>query len=86
MVDGVDQHLLAWHEALEQNGIELSVWRIHRKIGMSGGMMARGLLRKTGRGLDPGLVPQVEERHVEASRSVRIGSDRSGGRADCSPA
>lgn len=48
LVDSVYQHVLAWHEALEQVGIELSVWRIHRKIGMSGGLFANALLRETG--------------------------------------
>jgi phosphoglycolate phosphatase-like HAD superfamily hydrolase len=36
LVDSVYQHVLAWKEALDAEGIELSVWRIHRKIGMSG--------------------------------------------------
>src|ERR1700733_2362927 len=48
LVDSVYQHVLAWHEALEQEGIELSVWRIHRKIGMSGGLFTNMLLRETG--------------------------------------
>src|SRR5439155_1538819 len=38
LVDSVYQHVLAWREALESVGIELSVWRIHRRIGMSGGL------------------------------------------------
>jgi len=40
LVDSVYQHVLAWREALEQAGIELAVWRIHRRIGMSGGLLA----------------------------------------------
>ncbi|QZO02580.1 hypothetical protein [Chenggangzhangella methanolivorans] len=36
LVDSVYQHVLAWKDALDAEGIELSVWRIHRKIGMSG--------------------------------------------------
>ena len=35
LVDSVYQHVLAWREALEASGIELAVWRIHRRIGMS---------------------------------------------------
>jgi HAD superfamily hydrolase (TIGR01509 family) len=38
LVDSVYQHVLAWREALEKSGIELAVWRIHRRIGMSGGL------------------------------------------------
>jgi beta-phosphoglucomutase-like phosphatase (HAD superfamily) len=37
-VDSVYQHVLAWKAALDAEKIELSVWRIHRKIGMSGGL------------------------------------------------
>ena len=53
-MDSVYHHVLAWQEALEQDGIHLSVWRIHRKIGMSGGLLANAMLRETGRDGDPG--------------------------------
>ncbi|CAH2929907.1 MAG: Phosphatase yqaB (EC [uncultured Paraburkholderia sp.] len=43
----VYQHVLAWKEALDSEGISLSVWRIHRKIGMSGGLFTNQLLRET---------------------------------------
>ncbi len=49
LVDSVYQHVLAWREALERAGTELSVWRIHRRIGMSGGLFANALLRETSR-------------------------------------
>jgi HAD superfamily hydrolase (TIGR01509 family) len=45
LVDSVYQHVLAWKEALDAEGIELSFWRIHRKIGMSGGLFTNQLLR-----------------------------------------
>src|SRR5438552_10542935 len=48
LVDSVYQHVLAWREALERSGIELAVWRIHRRIGMSGGLLVNALLRETG--------------------------------------
>jgi HAD superfamily hydrolase (TIGR01509 family) len=66
LVDSVYQHVLAWHEALQEAGIELAVWRIHRRIGMSGGLFTRALLRETGRDLDEALLVQLQERHVEA--------------------
>ena len=56
LVDSVYQHVLAWHRALQELGIELSIWRIHRRIGMSGGLFARALLREMGRDLDDGLL------------------------------
>jgi len=49
LVDSVYQHVLAWREALEKLGIDLAVWRIHRRIGMSGGLLVNALLREIGR-------------------------------------
>ena len=48
LIDSVYQHVLAWREALEDTGMELSVWRIHRRIGMSGGLFVNALSRETG--------------------------------------
>lgn len=53
LVDSVYQHVLSWREALEAEGIQLSVWRIHRKIGMSGGLLTNMLLRETGIEIEP---------------------------------
>jgi HAD superfamily hydrolase (TIGR01509 family) len=75
LVDSVYQHVLAWHEALCEGGIELSVWRIHRRIGMSGGLFTRALLRETGREMDEGLLARVRGGHAEAYRR-RIGEVR----------
>ena len=47
LVDSVYQHVLAWKEALDGAGIELSAWRI-RNIGMSGGLFTNQLVRETG--------------------------------------
>jgi HAD superfamily hydrolase (TIGR01509 family) len=68
LVDSVYQHVLAWHEALRACGIELSVWRIHRRIGMSGGLFTRQLLRETGRELDEALLARLRDGHAEAYR------------------
>jgi len=53
LIDSVYQHVLAWKEALDTEGITLSVWRIHRKIGMSGGLFTNQLLRETGLEISP---------------------------------
>jgi HAD superfamily hydrolase (TIGR01549 family) len=65
LLDSVYQHVLAWHEALQQEGIELSVWRIHRRVGMSGGLFAKALLRETGAELDPARTARLQRLHVE---------------------
>jgi HAD superfamily hydrolase (TIGR01549 family) len=68
LVDSVYQHVLAWQEALEACGIELSVWRIHRRMGMSGGLFVGALLRETGRPVDAELVARLQRFHAEAYR------------------
>jgi HAD superfamily hydrolase (TIGR01509 family) len=66
LVDSVYQHVLAWREALEGAGIELSVWRIHRRIGMSGGLLVNALLRETGTPISAEQVANVQRLHAEA--------------------
>jgi len=75
LVDSVYHHVLAWKRALDAEGIELSVWRIHRKIGMSGGLFTHQLLRETGLDIDAALIERLRERHALAyqqqSASIR---------------
>ncbi|CAL8981885.1 HAD-IA family hydrolase [Rhodoplanes serenus] len=74
LVDSVYQHVLAWHEALEAESIPLSVWRIHRKIGMSGGLFTNMLLRETGLELDAERAERLQRLHAESygRRSAEI--------------
>jgi HAD superfamily hydrolase (TIGR01549 family) len=66
LVDSVYQHVLAWHEALEAEGIRLSVWRIHRKIGMSGGLFTNMLLRETALDIDAERIERLRRLHAAA--------------------
>ena len=66
LVDSVYQHVLAWREALESCGIELAVWRIHRRIGMSGGLLVNALLRETGRQVSNKQAESLQRSHAEA--------------------
>ena len=66
LVDSVYQHVLAWRDALESAGIELAVWRIHRRIGMSGGLFVNALLRETGRELKPEQAAKIMQVHGAA--------------------
>jgi HAD superfamily hydrolase (TIGR01549 family) len=68
LIDSVYQHVIAWRAALETIGIDLSVWRIHRRIGMSGGLFVQALLRETGRSLSPEEVTRLQATHAEAFR------------------
>jgi HAD superfamily hydrolase (TIGR01549 family) len=66
LVDSVYQHVLAWREALEAGGIHLAVWRIHRQIGMSGGLFVNALLRETGHTVSTEEAERLQQLHGEA--------------------
>jgi HAD superfamily hydrolase (TIGR01509 family) len=66
LIDSVYQHVLAWREALEHTGMELSVWRIHRRIGMSGGLFVNALLREVGGDLSAVDSERLQSIHAEA--------------------
>ena len=76
LVDSVYQHVLSWKEALDAEDIPLSVWRIHRKIGMSGGLFTHILLRETGVEITPERIERLSRAHAAAykrhARSVRL--------------
>ena len=75
LVDSVYQHVLAWKDALDAEGIPLAVWRIHRKIGMSGGLFTHILLRETGLEITPERVDRLRRAHAQAFNE-RAGSVR----------
>src|SRR3984893_2663851 len=64
LIDSVYQHVIAWRAALSEIGIDLSVWRIHRRIGMSGGLFVHALLRETGRSLSAEDIRELQLAHA----------------------
>jgi len=70
LVDSVYQHVLAWKEALDTEGIELSVWRIHRRIGMSGGLFTNQLFREVGLEIDEERGARLLQLHAGAYRRL----------------
>ena len=66
LMDSVYHHVLAWQQALARDGIHLSVWRIHRRIGMSGGLLANAMLREIGRPVTADDADLLRRYHAEA--------------------
>jgi HAD superfamily hydrolase (TIGR01549 family) len=66
LVDSVYQHVVAWREALEAVGINLPVWTIHRRIGMSGGLFVNALAREIDTDLDRETLARLPELHFQA--------------------
>jgi HAD superfamily hydrolase (TIGR01509 family) len=70
LVDTVYAHVFAWHRALAEAGLPVEGWRIHRKIGMSGGLFTRAVAREVGRDLDAEEIEAVQRRHGELFREL----------------
>jgi len=70
LVDTVYAHVFAWQRALAEVGMPIDGWRIHRRIGMSGGLFARAVAREVGRPLDDVEIEAAQRRHGELFREL----------------
>lgn len=70
LVDTVYAHVFAWQRAFAELGLPIDGWRIHRRIGMSGGLFARAAAREIGRPLSPTEVETIQRRHGEIYREI----------------
>ncbi|MFN2628611.1 MAG: HAD family hydrolase [Gaiellaceae bacterium] len=70
LVDTVYAHVFAWQRALAEAGMPIDGWRIHRRIGMSGGLFARAVAREVGRPLSEVEAEEIQHRHGEVFREL----------------
>ncbi len=70
LVDTVYGHVFAWQRALAQCGMPIDGWRIHRRVGMSGGLFTRAVARELGRELTDEEAEEVQHRHGELFREL----------------
>jgi beta-phosphoglucomutase-like phosphatase (HAD superfamily) len=60
LVDTVYAHIFSWQRALAEAAMAIDGWRIHRRIGMSGGLFTRAVARELGRELSVGLAASAQ--------------------------
>jgi phosphoglycolate phosphatase-like HAD superfamily hydrolase len=65
LIDSVYQHVLAWRKALDSVGIDLPIWKIHRRIGMSGGLFVAALARELEHPLTAAETARLGDLHAE---------------------
>jgi HAD superfamily hydrolase (TIGR01549 family) len=70
LVDTVYAHVFAWQRALAEAEMPIDGWRIHRRIGMSGGLFTRAVARELGRPLTPEEVEAIQARHGRLFREL----------------
>jgi HAD superfamily hydrolase (TIGR01549 family) len=71
LVDSVYQHVFAWQKALQECGYDLPLWRIHRKIGMSGALLMNALALELGETLDEAISKRLEGIHSSEFARLR---------------
>lgn len=65
LIDTVYAHVFAWQRALAEAGMAIDGWKIHRRIGMSGGLFARAAGRELGREISAEEAEVIQRRHGE---------------------
>jgi HAD superfamily hydrolase (TIGR01549 family) len=70
LVDTVYAHVFAWQRALAEAGLPIDGWRIHRRVGMSGGLFTRAVAREIGRPLSDDETAELQRRHGELFREL----------------
>jgi HAD superfamily hydrolase (TIGR01509 family) len=70
LIDTVYAHVFAWQRALAERGMAIDGWRIHRRIGMSGGLFTRAVGRELGRPLTEDEAHELQNRHGELFREL----------------
>jgi HAD superfamily hydrolase (TIGR01509 family) len=70
LVDTVYAHVFAWQLALAEAGMPIDGWRIHRRIGMSGGLFTRAVAREVGRPLSDEEAEAAQQRHGAIFREL----------------
>src|ERR671936_385082 len=70
LVDTVYARVVAWEEALSEAGLSIEGWKIHRRVGMSGGLFARAVAREVGRPLSAEQIEKLQQRHGEIFRRI----------------
>jgi len=63
LVDTVYAHVFAWQRAFQEAGMAIDGWRIHRRIGMSGGLFTRAAGRELGHPLTAEEAKALQDRH-----------------------
>src|SRR5204863_8675868 len=65
LVDTVYAHVLAWQLAFSEAGMPIDGWRLHRRMGMSGGLFKRAVMRELGRTISLPRLEMLDKRHGE---------------------
>ena len=70
LVDTVYAHTLAWWRVLREADLPVPAWKVHRLIGMSGGLITRAAAHEIGRDLSQDEAERLQKRHGEVYKTL----------------
>src|SRR4051812_37227207 len=70
LVDTVYAHTFAWWQVLAEAKLPVPGWKVHRLIGMSGGLITRAASHEIGRDLSDEEVERLQSRHGEGYKTL----------------
>jgi len=76
LVDTVYAHVFSWQKALQESGMAIDGWKIHRRIGMSGGLFTRAVGRELGHDLTDEEAAALQDVHDRLYREFLPADER----------
>src|SRR3954451_5898258 len=76
LVDTVYAHVFSWQKAFLEADMSIDGWRIHRKIGMSGGLFPRAGGREIGHELSDDEARELQANHARLFRQMLPADER----------
>jgi beta-phosphoglucomutase-like phosphatase (HAD superfamily) len=64
LIDSVYAHTLAWQKTLSDFGLHTPACSIHRRIGMSGGLLVKAVAREHGKSVREADIKRLEKKHT----------------------
>ena len=83
LLDSVYQHVIAWQRAFADVGLDVELWRVHRRVGMSGARVAARAAAEAGHQVSPSEQEQVEKLHTHYYGRCAMPYSRSRGHETC---
>jgi HAD superfamily hydrolase (TIGR01509 family) len=70
LVDTVYGHTLAWWRVLQEADLQVAAWKVHRLIGMSGGLITKAAAHEIGREVSEEEAERLQKRHGEVYKAL----------------
>ena len=70
LIDSVYAHTFAWQKTLAEFGLKIPAWSIHRRIGMSGDLLVKAVVREHGKTVRKADIKRLGQRHTRLLHKI----------------